>query len=300
MTTIKARFLAPALFVIMFGGIGLSAALDLWKTTSTKEPAKIKTGEFAGLPSPSDIRGSYTWADVAAAFEIPVDSVVAAFGGTSSTEKANSLEALYAGKLPEGFEIGTDSVRLFAALYTGLPHETEGGTILPATAIAVLEREGKGDKALIAAVAEASAKVLSPAAAAASVAPAAAAAPVAPTAPAATAPKAAAPAAAQATPPAAAAEPASAAPAPKAEPSAPQGSGQGASQAATTEEHAPVVGAVTGKTTFYDLDQWGFDMAKVKEALGGIGPSAQAIRDYCTANGLSFSEIKTKLQSLAP
>jgi hypothetical protein len=76
----------------------------------------------AGLPGPSDIRGSYTWADVAKAFEIPVESV-----------------------------IGTDSVRLFPALYAGLPYETEGSTILPVTAIGILAKEGKGDKALIAA-----------------------------------------------------------------------------------------------------------------------------------------------------
>ena len=42
----------------IFGGVALSAGLGLWKTQGSKEPAAIRSGEFAGLPSPSDIRGS--------------------------------------------------------------------------------------------------------------------------------------------------------------------------------------------------------------------------------------------------
>jgi hypothetical protein len=259
MIAIKTRVLGATVVGAIIGGIALSSALGLWKTTTTKEPVKIRSGEFAGMPNPSDIRGSYTWADVAKAFSIPEASAVAAFGGSGPDEKVNSLEARYADKLPAGAEIGTDSVRLFAALYAGLPFEAAADTILPKEAIAVLRAEGRADPSLIDAAA----------ARAPGAAPAAAAAP------------AVAPAAPPASSKAVAAVPSASAPSP-------------------SDEHAPSVGSVTGKTTFNDLKTSGFDMEKVSELLGDLGPAAQAIKDYCSAKGLSFSEIKGKLEALAP
>lgn len=128
---------------ILIGGVMLSGLLGWWKTTSSKQPILIKDGEFAGMPSPSDIRGSYTYADITKAFGVPSDVLVKAFSASSATDKVNALEGVYAGKLPEGVELGTDSVRLFVAIYTGLPHESEVTTILPSTAIEVLKQEGK-------------------------------------------------------------------------------------------------------------------------------------------------------------
>ncbi|MBL8967934.1 MAG: 4Fe-4S binding protein, partial [Spirochaetaceae bacterium] len=154
MIRIGTKALGLAVAATIFGGIALSAGLGLWKTQGSKDPAVIKSGEFAGLPSPSDIRGSYTWTDVGKAFGIPAPSLVRAFGAGSETEKANSLEAKYGEvALPPGTEIGTDSVRLFVALYTGLPHEPEADTILPMTAIEVLRAEAKGDRSRIEAAA---------------------------------------------------------------------------------------------------------------------------------------------------
>jgi len=140
---ISTRALGIVSVVVLFGGIGFSMLLGLWNVESTKQPALIKTGEFVGQPSPSDIRGSYTWADVSKAFGIPSTLLMEAFGSSSATDKVNLLEALYLGKVPEGQEVGTDSVRLFVSLYTGLPHIPEEGTILPQSAIMVLRREGK-------------------------------------------------------------------------------------------------------------------------------------------------------------
>ncbi len=270
---IKLRTAPLALLVLagMFGGIGISAAFGLWKTENTKQPAKIREGDFAGMPSPSDIRGSYTWDEVSKAFGLPVDRLLSAFGSSSGSDKVNSLEGRYAGKLPAGTEIGTDSVRLFVSLYTGLPHEPESDTILPDAAFPILRAEGRAERTAIEA--------------------AAARAPSAPAAPAAAKPSsggaAQAPAAAEA-----AAKPEPAAAQPKAE--AP------AASAAAPAEHAPTPGAITGKTSFGDLESWGYDMAKVEALLGGRGPAAQAIKDYCAAKGLSFSELKAKLQELAP
>jgi hypothetical protein len=117
--------------------------LGMWNTESSKQPALIKSGDFAGLPSPSDIRGSYTWEDVSNAFEVPSSLLVEAFGASASSDRISLLETVYLGKVPEGMEIGTDSVRLFVSFYTGLPHTPEEGTILPVSAIMVLRKEGK-------------------------------------------------------------------------------------------------------------------------------------------------------------
>lgn len=266
MIAIKTKTLGIVAVAVIFGGIAASAGLGLWKTTSSKEPAKIKSGEFSGMPSPSDIRGSYTWADVAKAFAIPERSVITAFSGTGPDEKVNSLEALYAGKLPPGAEIGTDSVRMFVALYTNLPHEPEAETVLPKTAIDILRAEGKADEPRIAA---AEARSLSIAGNPASILPSGQQSPVEPL-----------------------------------KPLESATTGEAATQAVSATpasvEHTPAVGAIVGKTTFYDLKSWGFDMKKVEAILGGTGPSSQSIKDYCTAMGLSFSEIKVKLEEAAP
>lgn len=282
MTRIKTTTLGLVVLAAMFGGIAISMAAGYWKTESTKEPVKIKEGEFAGLPNPADVRGSYSWDDVAKAFAIPVEKVLEAFGATDPAQKANSLEAKYAGTLPEGLEIGTGSVRLFAALYTGLPYEAEEGTVLPASAITVLRADGKADKARID---EAAAKAISgtPAVAAPIAVPAAAAPAAVKAAPTTTAP--AVPAATPAPAPAAQAKPATPA--------------TTVAAAAATQEHTPVTGTVVGKTTFGDLVSWGYDMKKVEAILGGLGPSSQSIRDFCEAKGVEFSTVKTSLGELA-
>lgn len=301
MTVIRTRGLAIISIVTIFGGIGLSSILGWWRTTTDKEPVLIRSGEFAGLPDPGDIRGSYTWADVSKAFGIPEAGILAAFGSSSATDKANSLEETWGALLPEGLTFGMDSVRNFVALYTGLPFTVPVGVILPVTAIAVLRAEGKAAPARIEAAA-ATAVDLSALGAAAPAAPAAI-----PTA----APATAAPASEAKTPaaPAAATAPAAAASAPAPRSPATEeatasgsggGTGSGSAAATDTAEHASVVGSVTGKTSFNDLATWGFDMVKVEALLGGLGPSSQVVKDYCTAKGLSFTDFRAKLQELAP
>lgn len=133
---------------ILFGGIAVSMLLGLWSVESSKQPALIKEGSFVGQPSPSDIRGSYTWGDVSKAFGISAPLLVEAFGATSSVDRVSLLEAQYVAVVPEGQEVGTDSVRLFVSLYTGLPHTPEEGTLLPSSAIVVLKRQAKDSSPL--------------------------------------------------------------------------------------------------------------------------------------------------------
>ena len=67
---IKAVTMGIIILIVIFGGIGATMAVDLWTTTTDKIPVLIKDGEFAGAYNPADIRGSYTFADVADLFEI--------------------------------------------------------------------------------------------------------------------------------------------------------------------------------------------------------------------------------------
>jgi hypothetical protein len=92
----------------------------------------IREGEFAGMPNPLDIRGSYTWDDVAGLLTFDVELALKAFGASDPTTKVNTLESIYGeASLPEGTEIGTDAVRLFVSLLTGLPMLPKGVPFFP-------------------------------------------------------------------------------------------------------------------------------------------------------------------------
>ncbi len=152
---------------VFIGGIILSMILGFWQTSSSKTPVLVKEGEFAGMPDPGDIRGSYTSLDIASAFSIPASDVVQAFGLANTGERVSTLEEIWGEVLPADTEIGTDSVRLFVSIYTGIPYEPEEGTRLPDTAITVLEKAGKSSDPRFALVKEQAIKVegLEPAAA---------------------------------------------------------------------------------------------------------------------------------------
>jgi hypothetical protein len=140
---ITSKILAPAILVILFGGIVATTALDWWKTESSKVPAVFTEGELAGEYNPADIRGSYTFGEVSDLFKIPLADLGAAFQIPEGTETATfslkSLETLYSG-LPQ--EIGTSSVRLFVALYKSLPYDLAEDTYLLPKAVEILQEQG--------------------------------------------------------------------------------------------------------------------------------------------------------------
>ncbi|MEL7646556.1 MAG: hypothetical protein AAGU76_00600 [Sedimentibacter sp.] len=58
---------------------------------------------------------------------------------------------------------------------------------------------------------------------------------------------------------------------------------------------------VNGKTTFQQVLDAGIAKEQIEEILGRkIPPSNMSIKDFCLDEGLSFSEIKAKLNELAP
>ena len=142
--TITSKPLAAVILAVLFGGILFSSAMGRGATESTKVPVTFTEGEFAGRANPADIRGSYTFGDISKSFDVTPGVLAKAFGITEGDPAAfavKELETIYA---DSGFEIGTASVRLFVAYYTGLPFDTTGQEIyLPQSATDILLGNGK-------------------------------------------------------------------------------------------------------------------------------------------------------------
>ena len=126
-------------------GVGTAKITGYWRTESSKVPVVIREGEFAGRSDPSDIRGSYTFEDIQAAFGVEPVVLAEAFGLESDNPgglQAKMLEEYW--MIPDSDrEVGTDSVRLFTALWTGLPHVPEETTVLPVRAVEMLRDSGR-------------------------------------------------------------------------------------------------------------------------------------------------------------
>jgi len=141
--TLTSKPLAIIVLVMLFGGIAFSSVMGWWATESTKQPVTFTEGEFAGQANPADIRGSYTFGDIANSFEVTPEVLAQAFDiteGDPSVFAVKELEAIY---LDSGFEIGTASVRLFVAYYMGLPFDTTDQEIfMPQSATDILMAKG--------------------------------------------------------------------------------------------------------------------------------------------------------------
>ena len=137
--TITSRSLTVIIFATIFGGIAFASAMGGWATESSKIPAAFAEGEFAGQANPADIRGSYTFGDISNSFDLTPAVLAQAFGVQTDDPAAfavKDLESLYAST---AYDIGTTSIRLFVAYYTGLPFDTTGQDIyLPRLAAQIL------------------------------------------------------------------------------------------------------------------------------------------------------------------
>lgn len=141
---IRIWMLGLIVLALIFGGIGISSATGAWQTKSNKIPATYTTGEFAGEYNPADIRGSYTFGEISESFHIPLNDLAVAFGveGNSSIAEfqCKELESMYVDETA-GTEVGTSSVRVFVALYKGLPIIlTDSDYLLPA-AVKILKEK---------------------------------------------------------------------------------------------------------------------------------------------------------------
>ena len=144
---IRSKHIGPIILASFIIGIGGTIGLNLWRTTSAKVPAKFTSGEQAGEYNPADIRGSYTFSQVSEFFQIPLEEMGKSFGldvtDNMADFKCGNLKEIYGivESTIEGGEIGTDSVKLFVSLYTGLSYTPEETTLIPAPAMSVLEEK---------------------------------------------------------------------------------------------------------------------------------------------------------------
>lgn len=137
--TINSKSLTVIIFVTILGGIAFASAMGWWATESSKIPAAFAEGEFAGQANPADIRGSYTFGDISKSFDLTPNVLARAFGvqtDNPSLFAVKDLETIYANS---EYEIGTTSIRLFVAYYSGLPFDITGQEIyLPRSATEIL------------------------------------------------------------------------------------------------------------------------------------------------------------------
>lgn len=272
-----------AILVVGFfaGGILLSQALGWWSTETKKVARKITTGELAGKADPADIRGSYTFADIEKNFGVPVKVLAQAFGFDKERDpagiRAKDIEERY-GEI-EGKDLGTDAVRLFVSLYTGIPlTSSEENTGILEPAFRILKGLGKitpdKEKELL---------------------------PIVVRVPSGSVPE------AKGTEPATATGGA----ATTSKEPVPESPGVSSPQASTStsvttqsKEGSSVSSTevlIKGKTTFKEILAWGVTKAQIEKVLGRPMPlEGTVIKDWCTKEGLEFGTIRDALQKLKP
>jgi len=282
---IKPSNLSMILLILLFGGILAGSSLGIWKTESSKEPARYIEGIFEGSYNPKDIRGSYTFEEISTLFEIPIEDLANAFQLSPEINafsfQCKGLESLYSTSKENGFEVGTDSVRMFVALYKGLPYELDGA-YLPESAADILrnlnilteeqsdyleahtvnlfasdtdmlqttefqdnnEESQNTDTAAIAEKSNIGTDTVKSSIQAENV---------------------------QETP----------------------------SYQPENDEKQSTEKLVKGNTTFREVLDWGLSKESIEEILGSPIPNpAMTIRDFCTQEGIEFSEIKASLQQM--
>lgn len=135
---IKASMMAMLIMVIIFGGILVTMAVDIWSTTKSKTPIVYKEGTHVGEYNPEDIRGSYTFDEISTFYNIDLKVLFEAFGIDPNTDgtaiKTKDLETIFG---ESEVEIGNESVQVFVALYKNLPI-TLTDTYLPKSAVELI------------------------------------------------------------------------------------------------------------------------------------------------------------------
>lgn len=136
----KIKYYSTALIVlvILFGGYGIFKVVGLWDDVSDKAPTTIVNSDGSSIYDPSSIRGSSKFIELSEWFNIPLEDLGNAFNVPSDlweTFANKDLEVLYSDL---DVELGNGSVKLFVALYTGLPYEIEEETYLPTQAVNLL------------------------------------------------------------------------------------------------------------------------------------------------------------------
>jgi len=106
-----------------------------WNTGSDRQPTRYQDDELNPY-DPQSISGSYSISEISTFFKIPTDVLYEAFSISDTFDptvfKAKNLGSIYE---PTEFEIGTEALQAFVALYNNLPY-TLVDVYLPERAIA--------------------------------------------------------------------------------------------------------------------------------------------------------------------
>jgi hypothetical protein len=133
--------------VFVVAGIAVTWAAGLFQTESDKTPRKLETEHAAQALEqqydPADIRGSYTFGEISELYGIPIADLAAAF--LLKDEEAYSFQVKSLAKhFPDAEkEIGTSSVRLFAACYLSVGYAPKEDSYLPQEAVDILKKAGR-------------------------------------------------------------------------------------------------------------------------------------------------------------
>ena len=142
--TVRSKALGVVVLIVLFVGIFGAGLMGLWKTRSSKNPARLQKGRSAGEYDPADIRGSYAFGEISDLFDIPQDLLARAFRLPADADPVTfmnkDLESLYT-DLGEGLEIGTASMQLFVAYYKDLPYTPGEDTYLLKPAVNILKTQ---------------------------------------------------------------------------------------------------------------------------------------------------------------
>lgn len=130
---IKSIHILLAIIIIIGGGILLASKLDLYNTDRVKSPRKTAEGLYDVI----DMRGSHTLEEIEKYYQLPVSSVIKAFGLRPDTISAlfqlKDMKEIFTPVELEGEEyiVETDTVKVFASLYMKLPYVSDETFYLP-------------------------------------------------------------------------------------------------------------------------------------------------------------------------
>jgi len=119
---------------------------------TAKEPMRFEDGPFAGEAIPADIRGSYTLADTAFFYRIPLDVLGEAFMIPPQyvhLVQHGDFKKVYKDLARLGKELGNGSVVMFVSMFKGMPYEPHEPTYLLEMAVRILKERGNLSEAQI-------------------------------------------------------------------------------------------------------------------------------------------------------
>jgi len=146
--------LSIVILVLVFGGIGMAAAFNVWehkpgKVTATSSNSNSADPNAVALNTPADIRGTHTFAEISEMFNVPLNDLGMAFGLEKRADladvKAKELKTIY-GNLPQGKTLETESVRVFISMYKSKSYVYSDSVYLPQSAVKILKEKAKLSK----------------------------------------------------------------------------------------------------------------------------------------------------------